>query len=406
MFYREASFRGVEFKITSRSWSSGRRNQTHEYPNKNIPYTEDLGKKAESYPITAFIIGSDYKDRRDALRKACLEAGPGVLVHPDYGALDVICDSITVKESYDAQQMAVIELQFIEAGEKAIPETSIDYAGQVGSSASKLASSAKDGFAAAFILSEGVEGLTLLLGGISDLCTSGLDNIGTGIGFAEGLTSNIQTAMNKIVDAGSYALSLKNDAKRLLNTPAGLAAQFDAVFSAITSLAGNSSNSFKTVRNLASKSNASESASTSNDDAKAEKKCMQQIEQLTKQLVAAKEAETITSIDFTNAEEAEAVLDDFLTDIEEIELFEEVEPTTEVMQNLRGLREIVIEYVQDIVLELPRTRTIKLNGQMSSLALAYDLYEDVSRADEIVKKNKLPFSGFIPAGKELKVLTE
>lgn len=406
MFYREASFRGVEFKITSRSWSSGRRNQTHEYPNKNIPYTEDLGKKAESYPITAFIIGSDYKDRRDALRKACLEAGPGVLVHPDYGALDVICDSITVKESYDAQQMAVIELQFIEAGEKAIPETSIDYAGQVGSSASKLASSAKDGFAAAFVLSEGVEGLTSLLGGISDLCTSGLDNIGTGIGFAEGLTSNIQTAMNKIVDAGSYALSLKNDAKRLLNTPAGLAAQLDAVFSAITSLAGNSSNSFKTVRNLASKSNASENASASNDDAKAEKKCMQQIEQLTKQLVAAKEAETITSIDFTNAEEAEAVLDDFLTDIEEIELFEEVEPTTEVMQNLRGLREIVIEYVQDIVLELPRTRTIKLNGQMSSLALAYDLYEDVSRADEIVKKNKLPFPGFIPAGKELKVLTE
>jgi len=119
-----------------------------------------------------------------------------------------------------------------------------------------------------------------------------------------------------------------------------------------------------------------------------------------------KEAETITKIEFKSAEEAETVLEDFLTDVEEVELFEDVEPSTEVMQGLRNIREIVVEYIQDIVLELPRTQTIKLNGQTPSLALAYDLYEDISRADEIVKKNHIAFPGFIPANKELKVLTE
>lgn len=404
--YRRASFRGVEFEVTSRSWTSGRRNQVHEYPDKDTPYTEDLGKKYETYPVTAYVIGSDYQSRRDSLRKACLQKGSGTLVHPDYGTVEVACDAISVKEEYNTQRMAVIELTFIEAGEKAIPETTVDFPGKVSTSASNLLSSAKNGFAAAFMVSDGINGLVSLLGNISGLCTSCLDNIGTGVGYVEGLRSDVQGTMNKIVAAASVALDLKNSAKNLLNTPASLAANIDTVFSAIASLCGKSPSSFNTIRNLSSASNASQTASVSNEDARTEKKCMQQIEQMTKQVVVAKEAEAITSIEFSNAEEAETVLNTFLEDTEEVELFEDVEPNPEIMQSLRDLREIVVDYVHEIVLELPRTKTLKLNGTLPSLVLAYDLYEDVDRADEIVKKNQIQFPAFIPAGKELKVLTE
>lgn len=432
--YRKASFHGVEFEVTSRSWASGRRNQVHEYPDKDTPYTEDLGKKYETYQVTAYVIGSDYQSRRDSLRKACLQKDVGTLIHPDYGSVEVVCDAILVKEEYTTQRMAVIELTFIESGEKAIPETTVDFPGKVSSSASRLTDSAKSGFAKAFAISDGVNGLVSLLGNISGICTSCLNNIGTGIGYVEGLRSDVQGAMNKIVSAASLALDLKNSAKNLLNTPASLAANIDTVFSAIASLSGSSSssssaasgsssssssssvttaavgrsapNSFYTIRNLTSASNASKTASVSNEDARAEKKCMQQIEQLTKQVVVAKEAEAITSIEFSNAEEAETILDIFLEDAEKVELFEDVEPEPEIIQSLRDLREIVVDYVHEIVLELPRTKTLKLNGTLPSLALAYNLYEDVDRADEIVKKNQIQFPAFIPAGKELKVLTE
>lgn len=56
----------------------------------------------------------------------------------------------------------------------------------------------------------------------------------------------------------------------MLNTPDALAAQLDTVFSVVASMAGTSPDSFNTVRNLTSQSNASETASISNDDAKAE----------------------------------------------------------------------------------------------------------------------------------------
>lgn len=404
--YRKASFRGVEFEVTDRSYISGRRNQVHEYPNKDVGYTEDLGQKSPSYPVTAFVIGYDYSSKRDALKKACIQAGPGTLVHPDYGAIEVICDAISIKESHAQQKMAVFEINFIEAGEKAIPETSIDLSESVLSSSSRMVDASKSSFVSSFSLSEGVAGLTSLIGGVSGTCSSALDNIGTGVGYATGVSEDITGSMNKLVGAASAALSLKTSVKSFLNTPSALASQLDSIFSIVTSLSGNSTNSFQTVRGLATKSNASATASVSNADAKAEKVCMQQIEQLTKQIVVAKEAEIITSISFESSDDAEVVLNNFLDDAEEVEMFEDVEPSLEVVQNLRDLRENVVKYVQEIIIKLPKIKTINLPDKTPSLILAYELYEDLSRSDELVKRNKIPFPAFIPAGKDLKVLSE
>lgn len=406
MRYRKASFRGVEFKITERSWSSGRRNHLHEYPDKDTPYAEDLGKKAGNYPVTAFVIGDDYQSKRDALRKACTEKGPGELIHPDYGSLTVLCDSITVRESHSAQRMATFELVFIEAGAQAIPETSIDLSDSVLSSASDMMAAAKNDFLSGFSLSEGVAGLTSLVGNIADVANDAIDAIGSGLEYAEDMAGDLTGAMNKLVDAATSAAELKNSAERFLNMPSELASRIDTVFSVVASMAGTKPEAFATVRELASQSNASDNASTANEDARAEKLAMQHIEQLTKQVVVAKEAEVITNIEFDNAEDATAVLESFIDDIDEVELFEPVEPSSELMQALRNTKEVVVEYIREIILELPRMRTIQLPEKMPSLVLAYDLYEDLSRADEIESRNKIPYPAFVPSGKDLKVLSE
>lgn len=87
-------------------------------------------------------------------------------------------------------------------------------------------------------------------------------------------------------------------------------------------------------------------------------------------------------------------------------MFEPVEPSSELMQALRNTKEVVVEYIREIILELPRMRTIQLPEKMPSLVLAYDLYEDLSRADEIESRNKIPYPAFVPSGKDLKVLSE
>lgn len=404
--YSKASFRGVEFHVDEHETTGGRRVQNHEYPNRDENYAEDLGKVTPTFSFTAFLIGAKYKEQLDALIKACNTQGSGKLVHPNYGTKNVLCTNIAPKISSKQGGMATVELTFINAGSKAVPVTSIDLGGLLSSAANALTSSASLSFINNWVLSNGVAGLIELINGIAEAAKSAIDNISAGIGYAEGMTSDIMTTTNRLVDVASKILQMKTKAKTLLSTPDEIASNICVVYNAISSLSGKNSQSFKTVQNLAKQSNKSERASTANADAIAEKRCMQQMEQLTKQIIVAEEANTILQIEFENSEEANSVLESFLADAEEIELFEDIEPTTEVMTAIRDLRENVIQYMNELVIKLPQTRTITLAEETPSLVLAYDLYEDLDRADEIEKKNKIPFPAFCPANKELKVLTE
>lgn len=95
-----ASFRGVGFWIDQAKTPVGRKGQLHEYPQRDLPFFEDLGQQAKTHDLTAFIIGPDCLEQRDKLLKA-LEAGSGELVHPWLGRLQVKvgeCDMTHTRE--------------------------------------------------------------------------------------------------------------------------------------------------------------------------------------------------------------------------------------------------------------------------------------------------------------------
>ncbi|VVP18913.1 hypothetical protein PS876_03716 [Pseudomonas fluorescens] len=83
-----ASFRGVGFWIDQAKTPVGRKGQLHEYPQRDLPFFEDLGQQARTHDLTAFIVGADCLEQRDKLLKA-LEAGSGELVHPWLGRVQV-----------------------------------------------------------------------------------------------------------------------------------------------------------------------------------------------------------------------------------------------------------------------------------------------------------------------------
>ncbi|WP_213937504.1 DNA circularization N-terminal domain-containing protein [Pseudomonas sp. dw_612] len=83
-----ASFRGVGFWVDQAKTPVGRKGQLHEYPQRDLPFFEDLGQQAKTHDLTAFIVGPDCLEQRDKLLKA-LEQGSGELVHPWLGRLQV-----------------------------------------------------------------------------------------------------------------------------------------------------------------------------------------------------------------------------------------------------------------------------------------------------------------------------
>lgn len=100
--------------------------ETHEYPNRDKPYTEDLGKVTFRPSITAYVVGDDCFDQRDRLIDALNKPGPGTLVHPTYGELKVCVDGeVRVSTSKSEGRIVRFDLKFVEAGELSYPTSGV-----------------------------------------------------------------------------------------------------------------------------------------------------------------------------------------------------------------------------------------------------------------------------------------
>ena len=106
-----ASFRGVGFWIDQAKTPVGRKGQLHEYPQRDLPFFEDLGQQAKTHDLTAFIIGANCLEQRDKLLQA-LEQGSGELVHPWLGRLQVKVGECDMTHTRQDGGMVTFSLKF------------------------------------------------------------------------------------------------------------------------------------------------------------------------------------------------------------------------------------------------------------------------------------------------------
>lgn len=117
------------------------------YPNRDKPYTEDLGKITFRPSITAYVVGDDCFDQRDRLIDALNKPGPGTLVHPTYGELKVCVDGeVRVSTSKSEGRIVRFDLKFVEAGELSYPTSGAATAQTLMSSCSALDDCISDSF--------------------------------------------------------------------------------------------------------------------------------------------------------------------------------------------------------------------------------------------------------------------
>lgn len=85
-----ASFRGVEFHMPDSRHETGRRVQRFFFPGLDQTVHEDLGAFDGGIQVTGLVIGDDYIAQARALDRAFRKAGPGLLVHPWLGEIEVV----------------------------------------------------------------------------------------------------------------------------------------------------------------------------------------------------------------------------------------------------------------------------------------------------------------------------
>jgi len=142
-----ASFRGAVFHVESSSRASGRRTVVHQYPKRNQPYSEDMGREVVRWNFTGYLILRDKGIGGNLLSQignllGALEADEaGMLIHPTLGAMLVMCERYSYSDKRTAGGYVEFDMQFVEAGSPAMMP-SIDIGSNLSSSAGAAESSA------------------------------------------------------------------------------------------------------------------------------------------------------------------------------------------------------------------------------------------------------------------------
>lgn len=396
---RPASFRGVPFSVTDSSLTIGRRTKVFEYPQRDKPFVEDLGKSARTISVTAVFAGPDYITGMAKLLEAMEQEGSGVLVHPMLGSMNVTPTAAT-KVSYSTGSLGYSSatLEFTESGDYVFPSVSADTATKVKTAASGLSASALASFVKSFDLSNAQDFVvSTVQGRLSEYF--GLDSYKA--------ICTLFSVSDEMSDLAAKAVAYVNRDPAILG---------QAVLDAFGfSRAAYSMNSWRKVTRLVSRLAGSDGLNNSyqgervTDEMTRAKTASLELQSLARAAVLSEAVSASSSVggdDDTagggiSYEDMISVRDEVLEAIDE-EMFKCGDD--DVYLALEEARAAVYEDMTSRAQDEARLITVTPPEVTPAVVLAYDIYEDASRDQEIVDRNGVRHGGFVPA-KELKLLS-
>lgn len=396
-----ASFRGVPFRTTESDTGVGRRNEVHEYPMRDLPYADDLGRRAREFQVNGYVLGENYLQERDALIEALEAYGPGELIHPKYGMLNVVVlGRVSIRESHTEGGIARFAITFAEAGENTFPQAASSTQDGVHDAADELGTASVDRFSSLI----DVSGAAALVSDLVGRVTSSLDALQRMVG------------LNGLVDlAGDVVRGVSSISDRLstlIRTPETLALQLQSLYqqlglaikrpkSAIADLraeygANDPAPWTSPVGSASPPLGATAARRVENAAA---------MEEFTRSQVIATQARILTDAiaakEVTTGQDARDQADVVLEEIDhELEAYD---PPAQMAAALIALRVAIVRDVAEQADRLRQRATYTTQAMLPALVIAQRVYQDGSRADELVTRNQVRNPLFVPAG-DLEVL--
>jgi len=217
---QEAQYKGAPFLILSARTEGGRKTAIHEFPNSDNREIEDLGLNRKSFSITGIIPDNNYFERRDALISKLESEGPGILVHPWLGQIEVQLITYILNENTTDLGRAVFTMEFKAKDDPVEPTTSGDNLQLALDSSAKILQQLTDNIAGRFNVTRSFAlNFTTAEGNILDSLTAFEDNISVNI--ADPLQINEFTDFLNI---------FREDTRELILDPISLGARYFELF--------------------------------------------------------------------------------------------------------------------------------------------------------------------------------
>lgn len=389
--YRTASFRGATFHVDSSESSHGRRQAVHEHAQRDVPYTEDLGRKAREFTVSGYLLGANYQIERDALIAACEQDGSGLLVHPYRGEITVVCRGLNVSERSEDGGKCDVSITLLEAGSQSFPRAVTDNVNAIGKASNSVTSAASGSFISRF-LTTGFPSF------VRDAAAARLSQVSS---FLSAPGFSMSTDINS---AASFAYSVRElaaDAADLVLSPSRLIDRLTGLMGSIRNTYG--SNSFAVLSNMFAQFDDSYEGKTQTPSRKQQGQNYDALGEVVRQVALAEAAKAAVVTEYPSYQEAITAR---TTLLDAIDNESESTASDDSYVAMTALRAQIVSGIPQPDQDLPQLVQYVPASTLPALVVAHNLYGDASRADEITARNHPRHPGFLTGGQPLEVLSD
>ena len=400
--YQQGSFRGAAFRTEAEERSGGRRVVSHEFPGRDDPVTEDLGARAKTFSIDCHVIGAEFLEA----------AGPGLLVHPQYGRMMVVVFEYSCSTSTDEGGIARFRITFGEAGQAVAAPVAASAGDDSGAAAEAAIAQAPEAFAAVFSIQSAASF-------VEDSATGIVRGMGDIAQLAAGLRGGVGPALRAFEAGLSF---LPANVTSLLRAPLSLAQSITGLVLAVSALSGGGRRTrLQSLEMLIDWEPAEMEAPVRTPQRVLEMTNRDALTHLFRIVSAAELVRTAGALNYPSYDEAVAARDSVSGRLDALALAAADRGDDAAASAFDTLRRALARDIGSRGASLARIYQLRLSASEPALALAHRLYggdaasgsggrvrEPVTlevRAAAIVARNGIAHPGFVPAGIDIELLT-
>jgi len=375
---QNASIGGEPFHMLSSVRSGGKKGPDHEYPQSNRVFPEDLGGGVHGFSIGGFLIGDDYDRARDRLIAVLQGPSPLRFVSFFGGEWLVTVRNYSLAENALGQGYADLSLSLVLWDQPGAPDAGIDPDAAVTEAASMAAAAAIADFAANLALEGLQDSLVADAVGLAQMALDILDGIAT----------NVDRVSRAAADLGLMLDDLAPDkAASSLQNPLDFA---EGLF-AVASLVGSALPDPDQLSEAADFDPAAGFLLRKTAERQQQQRNREAIGALLRRSSLVARARALRGRDFSARDDANDALNSLDTALEAeqnraggIESWGD-----DVFQSFGQLRAACRRAMMVKGADLASVRVWPQAVPVPAQLLAYRLYDDVTRADEIIARNDL-----------------
>lgn len=386
---RPGSFRGVPFLVESSDEKLGRRAVQTEYPGRDDPYPEDMGRKAWSDSLKVFVLGEDHLQQAARLKAALNEFGPGELVHPYWGTMQVQIGEVSLSHSSREGGRSAFSIEIMEAGRQPAPSSVPVTDAKLATSTQEAQSTLIDDFMRVFSIANLPQGLIDELAVRYNDALNLLVPVRSGVSTVQGATAQVRNIAALLADPRALVEQLLADVFAMfgLSSPTQQAPSFQAQD-------GVSVERIQDVLSRLPSVDVTRLQPVNPTPSRLQQVNTQgQILDLLQGSVVITSGLASSQVEYRDREQAADVQRSFETALERVEL-----KASDALYE--ALQQVNVDMVADLSgrgAGLPSVTRLMPEQTMPTLVHAYRIYQDATRADQLAARNNLENPLFVPA---------